>query len=435
MRVAGGALLIALAWGAAPADVLHLKGGGTLVAEHWWIEGDTLRVESAGGVVGIPRSLLVRVEPTGAKPAPERKPRTAPEALAPLPRPVAPKADKGVSAETAAKMTEANDALAARDFDRAALRYAEVMDAAPNAFGPRVGYAAAEIALGRDAMALPVILDGITRDPSSADLYEILGVLRDREERVEDALAAWKEAFRLEPTDRVRDRIEKAERELAAGRNYETSAAAHFTLRYDGTLDQDLVAAITDFLEDRYGELTQIYRHAPSQPITVLLYPQQAFRDVTLAGREVAGLYDGKIRVPLGGLKQLDGAARRVLAHELTHAIVQSKTRGNCPRWLHEGLAQFAEERPVSRADALQVAKSIHADTPSSWPDATFSYPASLALTTFLAGRRGFDLVVALLARLGDGEDLDAAFTALYGAPYAAIATSWAESLSADAAP
>jgi hypothetical protein len=153
------------------------------------------------------------------------------------------------------------------------------------------------MALGRDAMALPVILDGITRDPNVADLHEVLGVLRDRDERVDEALAAWREAFRLAPSDRLRERIEKAERELAAGRDFAYSAAAHFTLRYDGALDQDLVASLIDFLEDRYGELTATYRHAPSQPIAVLLYPQQAFRDVTLAGREVAGLF-GWIRRP-----------------------------------------------------------------------------------------------------------------------------------------
>jgi tetratricopeptide (TPR) repeat protein len=434
--VTGGARLvllcsIALAAGTARADLLHLQGGGVLSAERWWIEGDTLHVESAGGVVGLPRTLLVRVEPSSPAPVdnPDRRRKGAP--VPPLPAPPSVPGELRVSAAIAAKMNEANAAMAARDFNRAALRYYEVLDAVPAASAPRVGYALAEIALGRDAMALPVVLDGITRDPASADLHEILGVLRDREDRVEEALSEWREAFRLAPSDRVRDKIEKAERELAAGRDYATSAAPHFTVRYDGALDQELVAALTDFLEDRYDALASQYRHAPSQPITVLLYPQQAFRDVTLAGREVAGLYDGKIRVPLGGLKHLDAAARRVLAHELTHAFVQSKTRGNCPRWLHEGLAQVAEERKSSRDDAARLAASVKAGAPSTWPEASFSYPSALSLTRYLIARRGFDLVVSLTERLGDGDTLDAALTALYGTTYEALGAEWAESLSA----
>jgi tetratricopeptide (TPR) repeat protein len=415
-----------IASAAARADVLHLQGGGTIEAEHWWIEGGTLHVESAGGVYGIPRTMLVRVEPKAAR----AKAKTPSTTLRPAPIPA-----PHVAPEIAEKMNEGNAALAARDFDRAALRFYEVIQAEPDAPGPRIGYAAAEMAQGRDAMALPVVLDGLVRDPGVADLHEILGDLRDREERVDEALASWREAFRLDPSDRVRDRIVKAERELAAGRDYAFSAAAHFTLRYDGALDQDLVASVTDFLEDQFRELTQAYRHAPSQPITVLLYPKQAFRDVTQAGTEVAGLYDGKIRVPLGGLSQLDPGAKRVLTHELTHAIVHSKTRGNCPRWLHEGLAQAAERRSPRRADTIALARTVRPDAPASWPDAAFSYPASLSFTRFLEGKRGSDLLVSLLGRLGDGEPLDAALSALYGATYADLASEWAGTLGGEGAP
>jgi tetratricopeptide (TPR) repeat protein len=423
--------LLAFALPASRADVLHLQGGGMIEAEHWWIDGDTLRVESTGGVVGLPRSMLVRVEPTAVKARvagriSRRRDEFRPETMAASSTPTP---AQRVTPELAAKMNEGNAALAARDFDRAALRFYEVVEAEPDAPGPRIGYAAAEMALGRDAMALPVILDGLVRDPEVADLHEILGALRDREERVEDALSSWREAFRLAPSDRVRDRIVKAERELAAGRDYTFSAAAHFTLRYDGALDQDLVASLTDFLEDRFRDLTQAYRHAPSQPITVLLYPQQAFRDVTQVGNEVAGLYDGKIRVPMGGLKRFDREAERVLTHELTHAIVQSKTRGNCPRWLHEGLAQIAELRTPKRADAIVLARTVRADSPATWPDAAFTYPAALSFTHFLEERRGFELLVTFLGRLGDGETPDAAFSALYGATYAELAAAWAESL------
>jgi len=416
------------------ADVLHLEGGGTIESDHWWIDGDTLHVESKDGLVGLPRTMLLKVDAKAPKPGLTAKNGLFPEGRSPQPSPGSadPKPPRGVLPEIAAKMNEGNAALAAREFETAAQRFYEVMKAEPKASGPRVGYAAAEIALGRDAMALPVVLDGLASDPGSADLHEVLGVLRDREERVEDALASWREAFRIAPSDRLRERIIKAERELTAGRDYAYSAAAHFTLRYDGALDQDLVAQLTDFLEDRFRDLTQTYRNAPSQTITVLLYPEQQFHDVTQVGSEVAGLYDGKIRVPMGGLKKLDPEAQRVLTHELTHAFIASKSRGNCPRWLHEGLAQMAEPRTLKRADVIALKKTVRADAPSSWPDRAFTYPAALSFTRFLEERRGFDLLVVLLGRLGDGETQDAALSALYSGTFAELAADWARSLQAE---
>ena len=428
-RLAVTACLAVAVWSApARADRLHLEGGGVIESDHWWIEGDTLHVESKDGTVGLPRALLVSVERGGtpvASPPPATRPAPAGH-VAPI----------STSDQTAVRlMKEGNAALAARDFETAVQRFHAVIEAVPDEPGPRVGYALAEMALGRDPIALPAVLDGLVRAPSDPQLEEVLGDLRNREERVEEALSAWQESFRAAPSDRVRGKIEKALRELAAGRDYRFTAAAHFNLKYDGVLDQDLVAAITDFLEDTYAEMTSLYRDAPGQPITVLLYPQQAFHDVTQLGREVAGVYDGKIRVPLAGLKTLDAAARRVLKHELTHAVVQAKSRGACPRWLHEGLAQMAEPRALGRADAARLAGSVRADDPTTWPDRAFSYPAALSLTSYLAERRGFDSVVSLLGALGDGETLDHALEAGFGEDYATLVREWAGSMVPGAAP
>ena len=169
--------------------------------------------------------------------------------------------------------------------------------------------------------------------------------------------------------------------------------------------------------------------YCPGGRTQVLVDGVKDFSAVTGADEWVGGLYDGKIRVPLGGLKKLDLEARRVLIHELTHAFVQSKTRGNCPRWLHEGLAQLAEPRALRRSELAALARDVRAGDPASWPDKAFTYPSALSLTRFLEARRGFDLLVNLLDRLGDGDSVDAAFSALYGQSYGELAAEWAESL------
>jgi len=389
-------------------------------ADRWWIEGDTVHVESVEGTVGIPRSMLRSVERT--EPKTPAKPPAPPAAARPA-----------VHEDDAVRlMNEGNAAIASRDFETASRRFREVVRLRPDAEGPRVGFAAAEMALGRDYGALPVVLDGLAKKPDSAALLEILGELRNREERVADALTAWREAFRLQPSDRLRERIEKGERELGASRDYAFSAAAHFNVRYDGEIDQDLVAGVLDTLEARFADLSSTYRHAPGAPITVLLYPKQAFRDVTLTGENVAGLFDGKIRIPLGGLTRMDPQVERVLAHELTHAIVHSKSRGSCPRWLHEGLAQIAEDRTLTRSEKIKLGRTVRSGEPDTWPDAAFTYPAALSLTRFLEAERGFDVLVSVIERMGEGARLDEALSAYYGRDYAGCAAAWAASLRED---
>ena len=420
-RLAAACLMagVVLPW-AARADRLHLESGGVLDARRWWVDGDTLYYEGDAGTVGIPRQLVVRIEATpSSEPAPKkdsglRKPTH--------PAPAGPKR----TSPTSDLLRQGVGALERRDFETASDRFRRALDAGATESDAFVGLAASELALGRDPSALAAVLDGMLRHPRCAALHEILGDLRDREERVDEALAAWREAFRLDPSDRLREKVLLGEREMEAGRDYAFSAAAHFNLRFDGEVDHQLSAAILDFLEASWRDLTDAYRHAPSQPITVLLYPNRAFREVTLAGDNVAGLYDGKIRVPLGGLSRLDPRASALLRHELSHAVVHSKSRGGCPRWLQEGLAQRAEgRRPLDR-DGQEVRSLLEGRDPATWEEAGFSYAAAFSLTRYLEEDRGFSALVELLDKLGSGAAFPEAFQAVYGDSYGAVCARWA---------
>jgi hypothetical protein len=55
-----------------------------------------------------------------------------------------------------------------------------------------------------------------------------------------------------------------------------------------------------------------------------------------------AGLFDGKIRLPIGGLDQVDDRVRALLAHEFMHLIVREMAGDKTPFWLNEGLAELA---------------------------------------------------------------------------------------------
>ncbi|HEX5044833.1 MAG TPA: tetratricopeptide repeat protein [Candidatus Polarisedimenticolaceae bacterium] len=424
MSVLGRSLaVLALAASCLPAraDRLHLAGGGVLDVERWWIEGNTLVYESAAGTVGLPRASVVRIET-----------RDAP---APSPPPSSPKASPPPRRAADTAVREGAEALVRRDLETAEARFTEALRLDADRNDARVGLAVASLALGRDEAALAHVLDGLAREPRNPDLHELLGDLRDREERTADALAEWRQAFQVAPSDRLRDKILKAEREQSASGAYAFSAAPHFNLRFDGKVDEGLADEIGDYLEDAWRDLADLYRHTPEQPITVLLYPTQSFREVTQTAADVAGLFDGKIRVPLGGLTRLNPSAKAVLLHELSHAVVHAKTRGNCPRWLQEGLAQRAEGRRPTDADRQEVRRRLEKGDPARWEDAGFSYAVALSLVRALEEDRGFHALLDVLERLGAGANLDQALTEVYGEGHAALCRRFAEHVRDGAAP
>lgn len=415
------AAILVAAWvaahaGAAAAVRVHFVAGGNMEVERAWAEGGNLILETETGRMGIPLPLVARVETfDGSVESPKRAPTARPEPES--------------APEGRSPVEDATAALRAGDADRAATLFHRALSERPERLDARIGYALAEIARGRDPVAVAAVLDGLVLHPGDPSLLEILGDLRDREERVDDALRAWREAAERAPDPRLTGKIAKAERELAAGRDYAFAATAHFTVRHEGDLDRQFAGEILDFLEDRWSGLTSAFRHAPSQPVTVILYPERAFRDVTQAPDDVGGLYDGKVRVPLGGVERLDPALERVLSHELTHAIVHSKTRGKAPRWLHEGLAQWAEPRPLTRAQMADVRERVRAGDPADWHLRAFSYPAALSFVRWIESERGFSAVVSLLDRLAEGGSEDEAFSAVFGQRYADLSRRWVESL------
>lgn len=422
--------LAAVLWGSpAPADILHLRGGGAIRTSEWWVEGETIHYDSSAGTVGIPRSEVVRIEPSDeTAPPPPSNPRSVgsdPEGSWPPTE-----SDVDEVRELRSRFEEAKAALTARDFESAASGFLEIIRDQPDLGAARVGYALAQIAMDQDSLALPMILEGLAQDPDDAEIHEVLGDLRNREERVEDAVRSWETAFRLAPNDRLRDKILKGQRELHAGRHYSFSTAPHFNVRYDHDLDPELAGDVVDYLEEQYWVLSDRFRHAPPQPITVLLYPMQQFRDVTQSADWVGGIYDGKIRVPLGGIQRLDPRSRALLVHELTHAVLHSKTRGNCPRWLHEGLAQRMEGRPITRAYRAEILRRLDGIDAHRWEESGFSYPVALSLVTYLEERRGFDALVLLLDRLADGVGTDEALRDVYSTGYERLCRDWAEDLS-----
>ncbi|MCU0254672.1 MAG: hypothetical protein MUE47_09060 [Acidobacteria bacterium] len=219
------------------------------------------------------------------------------------------------------------------------------------------------------------------------------------------------------------------ERELAAERGYDRSLTAHFTLSFDGTRDEAAGRLVLEVLEASYGELASELSAYAAQPIPVVLYTKEQFHDTTETGRDVAGLFDGKIRLPVGGITAGSPELTRVARHELVHALIAAKGPGSVPRWLHEGLAQLLEPRDPGRALAGVRAAWKAAGAPGIDP---FSYPTALAFTAWLDEGHGRARLLWLVESLAGGKTEDEAFDDAFGATRDELITAWVRALGGD---
>jgi tetratricopeptide (TPR) repeat protein len=440
LPVAAFLLLLAAAGPCHAAAVIHLKNGATLEAESWEERGADLIVRQKGGTIVIPRSEIARIEtaPAAAAPpdtpapaapaapappaAPARTAPAGPAAGAPPPPPDGaaiersidelkrrldryPLARAEITRQLVGRLCDLGFlALRDKDHDGAIARFRDALQYDARSDAAQLGLAAAHFRRGEDIYARSILEQALRDHPDHPDMLALLGDVYYSQERLDEARDAWQRSHDRKPDAAVRKRLDKIARETAVDGDYLKSEAAHFTLRYDGErTGRDLSGQILAYLEEQFTDLVVRFDYLPPQPIVVVLYPQRAFHEATQAEASVAGLFDGKIRVPIGGLEQLRAEARRVLLHELTHAFVAGKSARTAPRWLHEGLAQHVEGTRTPSATAASLAREFRdLQDRGNWGEA-FSYPSSLAFVEFLVEREGFHRLVEILEGMGEG--------------------------------
>jgi tetratricopeptide (TPR) repeat protein len=272
--------------------------------------------------------------------------------------------------------------------------------------------------------ALSEAFSGVARHPDSADLLTLQGEVLYRLNRLDETVAAWRQALALRPEPGLRERLEQVERELERTESFRTSEAPHFTLQYDGDrLDPDLEEAIVEALEEGYDEFVRTLDHLPEATLTVILYTRQAFQDITEAPTTVGGLFDGKVRLPMGGLSHLSRAARATVRHELAHAFVHGKTRGRTPRWLHEGIAQWLEPRSTGSRAATLAREARRRGLDSEVP---FSYANALSQVEYLIDYYGTHELLDVLENLREGMSTDDALRETYRVDTRGLWSEWA---------
>ncbi len=449
------------------ADTIVLKNGRRIVADSVVVEGDKVRYFTAAGELALPKSMVDHIEKGGAT----QMASTGAANLAITPPSLEPS-----KANAAAESGAVHDGLVDREFLAEVASEARSGGAGANEKASIAYHAAAQLELVRGdmehalddertaltyapdnlVMLLDVAylhlrrseykqaLDYLERAqrvaPDNPDVPKLTGWAYYGMNKLSQAVSEWERALALRPDVQVQAALDKAKRDQQEEENYRENESSHFTLRYSGEAEPGLAREVLRALEIHFSAIESELGYTPPEPIGVILYTQQAFADITRAPGWAGALNDGRIRVPVQGLKQLTPELSRVLKHELTHSFVRQKTRANAPTWIQEGLAQWMEGKRSGAAAGvlLQAYDAKQAmslgDLEGSWLQlsnevAAYAYAWALANVEYIVQVDGMTDMEHILDRLAGGSTAEAALRQVLRSDYEELMQSTAQYL------
>jgi tetratricopeptide (TPR) repeat protein len=450
---------------AGSADVIVLKNGRRIEVVNVREAEGTISGETPAGTVTLPASMVERIERSAGGSSPAADLRWGPPRAE-----VASEAGSGAQpvargssvdlellarirreavngdAAAVARAAGAESAASAFEFNRGNLDEALVHAERALAFGPaqetlllNVAYLRLRRAEYGTALSF---LERVRRvAPDSPEAAKLSGWAYFGLNRLPQAVEEWRRSQRLRPDGDVATALAKAERDLEAERGFRENGSEHFVLRYDGAAAPELARGILRQLEDDFRSVSADLDYRPAEPVAILLYTNQAFADITRAPAWVGAVNDGRIRIPVQGLASVTPALARVLRHELTHSLIAGKTRGRCPVWLQEGVAQWMDGSRVGPATAASLVSLYDghqdpslASLEGSWMSLPndfvgTAYAWALAVVESLVHAGGPNDIERLLERVANEPAAEAALRGALRLDYAALNRSTAEYL------
>ena len=312
------------------------------------------------------------------------------------------------------------DALATNQPRTAAEAFRQALAADPKKATLHLGAGAAAYLERRDADAKAALQRALQLNPKLTQARELLGLVLYRAGDLLGAIRAYEGLSPDVPENHAAmTRLEGWRREFDLHTRMNAVAGNGFTVSFEGPADAELAARALASIERSSQRISAVLFFYPLEPIPVVLYTGEQFRDITRAPQWAAGAYDGIIRVPMRGALENEKELDRVLAHEFTHAVIHRLAPRNVPAWLNEGLATALEredpgptEIPAGlRPDAIPLSALRAGFGRFTGAQATLAYATSAMVARRLLDEAGGFAMSNLLRDLGEGVDFDTAFS------------------------
>ena len=253
-------------------------------------------------------------------------------------------------------------ALDRGDAAKAAAVFREALDRSPGDAVLHFGAGYAAFLLGRHDAAISALKKAIELDPNSIQASVLLAHVAYANANLDLAIRSLEKAARLAPSDRrIAQQLEAWRKEAAVHGKLAEAPGVRFRVLFEGQTHQALGDRISRVLESAYWNVGKTLNTYPSETLTVILYTDRQFQDITRAPAWAGGGYDGRIRLAVGGAMKAPRTLDRVVIHEFVHAVISSVAPRNVPAWVNEGLASVLDssDRTWSRRVIRQASELI----------------------------------------------------------------------------
>jgi tetratricopeptide (TPR) repeat protein len=181
---------------------------------------------------------------------------------------------------------------------------------------------------------------GQRMDPGT--LYQLADLLA-AEGNFDTALKLVAKANAQLPYEAGDERIRQLQMEKRLAASSEIYRSPHFEIHYPPLRGDAFARDAARILEAERSRLQAWIPLSSSKITEVHLLHFDDFQAGYSPGLDILGLYDGKIRVPLGDAPKFVPFVVSILTHELAHAMIAERTGDRAPHWFQEGLAQHVE--------------------------------------------------------------------------------------------
>jgi tetratricopeptide (TPR) repeat protein len=313
--------------------------------------GATLRLDRGESVLRIPGACDLAPVGTESDPAGVWSHERAEALLARLPALLRAARTPGALAQPGVRRrtTDAAEALAERLRWPDLLALTDALSAEPASLPPSLVRLRAKALVrsernveARDLLILLAKGNLADRRSDPSTLYDLADLLAG-EGSYDTALKLVAKADSQLPFEASGDRLRQFRMEKRLASSSEVFHSPHFAVVYPPLRGEKFGREAARILEAERTRLQTWIPVASSRVVEVRLLPFDDFKVGFSPGMDVLGLYDGKIRVPLGDTQKFNPFVVSLLSHELAHAMISEKTGDQAPNWFQEGLAQHVE--------------------------------------------------------------------------------------------
>ncbi len=195
-----------------------------------------------------------------------------------------------------------------------------------------------------------------------ADIDFIEGDLYSAKSKIELLMEKYPEKKEI-----LKKRLEKIEKEEAFLKDSNKDQTKLFNIIWKTSFKTpNIYNYIQEILVDAYRKGGSFFGWYPNDIIDIMVYSSKEYQTYTITPHWSQGAYDGKIRLKINehiSYNQL----KELIFHEYAHVAIASITKGRCPTWLNEGIAQYFAEQ---KFNIYKNSPGInYKDFPNNWND------------------------------------------------------------------